>query len=139
MEIIIKRNSDNKDIIIKTEIHGDTNMEGYYYWISFDGVKIARLIASPTNDCQTFSIAGMEDVFAYVHGINNDINDLLKVIKLCKDQTGGKLQLLTNVCKDYNVQIAIDKLFSGYMTIKEEYTSTRDSQMVMYLLTLNHL
>lgn len=116
----------------------NSGSEGYFYWVVINGMKSYRMIVSPTGDCQTFSMNNMDDLMNKLPSTPNWDDNLLKVIGLCK-QKANKKQLLINIRKDYDIYGVIKRLFEGKIIVEQEYTSTRDSQMVLFLLNVSHL
>lgn len=84
---------------------------------------------SPTGDCQTFSISAVNNFLASAEpGLD------IEILARCFQAIGLKNQLLVNICTDTNTMERFKEIFNGYITIEQNYTSTRGSAMTMFLV-----
>lgn len=108
-------------------IESDGNIR---YDIKVSNVICAHMYLSPTGDCQTYSIANVDQILAKPNAL-----DIFKVVQL----KVGKKQLLMNVREDDAAYKQLKKLFKGDIIIEQPYTSTRDSSMCMFLVNTRKL
>lgn len=84
---------------------------------------------SPTGDCQTFSISAVNNFLPSAEpGLD------VEILARCFQAIGHKNQLLVNICTDTNTMVRFKEIFDGFITIEQNYTSTRGSAMTMFLV-----
>lgn len=84
---------------------------------------------SPTGDCQTFSISAVNNFLPSAEpGLD------IEILARCFQAIGMKNQLLVNICTDTKAMVRFKEIFNGYITIEQNYNSTRGSAMTMFLV-----
>lgn len=94
-----------------------------------------RFITEPLGDCQTFSIYNMQELLRK--------EDRLILLKEIYKNIIGKKQLLCNVKQggDYHFGEQLEEMCKSTNSIiwKQEYISTNESHMTMYLINVQKL
>ena len=118
-----------KSIIkIHRQVQSDNQM--YYCKIKKNNVFLSSYVYfSPTGDCQTFSISAVNNFLPS----SNEPNLDLEILARCFQVT-GKNQLLVNICTDTKTMTRFKEIFDGYIILEQNYKSTRDSAMTMFLV-----
>lgn len=115
-------------IEVRRQITSDRQLR--YCRIKKNNILIASdVYISPTGDCQTFSISAVNNFLPSAEpGLD------VEILARCFQAIGHKNQLLVNICTDTNTMERFEEIFNGYITIEQNYTSTRGSAMTMFLV-----
>lgn len=91
-------------------------------------IQSTYVYLSPTGDCQTFSISNLQSMLP-----TGDKELDMEILARCYQVT-GKNQLLVNICTDTKTMVRFKEIFNGFITIEQNYNSTRGSAMTMFLV-----
>lgn len=114
------------------KIHRQVQSDGHIHYckIKKNNVFLSSYVyLSPTGDCQTFSISAVNSFLPSFNEPNLDLEILARCF-----QVSGKNQLLVNICTDTKTMTRFKEIFDGYIILEQNYKSTRDSAMTMFLV-----
>lgn len=101
-----------------------------YCRIKKNNILIASdVYISPTGDCQTFSISAVNN---FIKSSEPGLD--IEILARCFQAIGHKNQLLVNICTDTATMVRFKEIFNGFITIEQNYNSTRGSAMTMFLV-----
>lgn len=101
-----------------------------YCRIKKNNILIAsEVYISPTGDCQTFSISAVNN---FIKSSEPGLD--IEILARCFQAIGHKNQLLVNICTDTTTMVRFKEIFNGFITIEQNYNSTRGSAMTMFLV-----
>lgn len=106
----------------------------YLYKVDLQWGSHVQVDISPTADCQTFSINPIQVLFS------NEPRENWQEVIVALMRTANKKQMLFNIEKSYEESVnALIEDLNIRVVFRNEYTSTRNSEMIFYLVDLTPL